>query len=880
MKIKIKLILFLWLFCLFQGFTQQQEQPKKSYSATRLTQQAPVIDGSLDDPAWLNIPRGGQFVQHEPVENVPPSEQTEFAVVYDENNLYVGIWAWDSHPDSISRRMTRRDEIEGDIVGFDVDSYYDHRTAFGFWVSASGVKMDRVVTENGMYEDETWDPIWYVETQITDKGWTAEIRIPLSQLRFGNKTEQIWGFDVMRNIFRKEETSLWQPIARNAPGLVSFYGELTGITNIKPKKQLDITPFAVTGVKTFEKVEGNPFATGRDFRLNGGVDAKIGVTNNFTLDLSLNPDFGQVEADPSLVNLTAYETFFMEKRPFFIEGKGILTMPLMLGDGDLADENLFYSRRIGRRPHGNPMLEAGEYADEKEFTSILGAAKLTGKTDNGWSFGLMESVTQKETAEIDSLGTRSFQTMEPLSNYLVASLRKDLNEGNTVITGLVTATNRDLTDTGLEYLHKSAYTGCFSFEQYFKNKTYLLSVKTYFSDVNGTPEAITRTQVSSTHYYQREDRLRYLLDTTRTSLMGNGGSVIFGKLGNSPLQWAFFLNWKSAGVELNDVGYLQSADNLMSIFWAGYRITEPFSIFRMINFNTNHWGMFDFAGQYLGYGGNINGYMVFKNLWEMGYGLNWNTASLSTTLLRGGPAFREPGDLQPWFQLETDSRKKFSMELNGYGRWSDEGHGRMAGVQLELTYKPINALAVSLSPGYTSSHSNLQYIQKTSNDGEDRYIFGAIDQNVVSMSLRINLTLTPNFTIQFWGQPFLASGLYSDMKYITDPQAKNYADRYHVFSADQLDCHKSEGYCLVDENVDGESDYTIGYPDFNVQEFKSNLVLRWEYRPGSVLFLVWSQDRSGFDPYGDFNFGRDFGNLYDITPTNVFLVKCSYRFGL
>lgn len=879
MKSRLLLVLFLISYSAAFGMFKAPVDTKRQYSATRLTQQAPVIDGNLADAAWQNVPRGGQFIQYEPVENVPPTEQTEFAILYDDNNIYIGIWAWDSNTDSISRRMTRRDEIEGDIVGVDLDTYYDRRTAFGFWVSASGVKMDRVTTEDGMYEDDTWDPIWYVETQINDKYWTAEFRIPLSQLRFGDKQEQIWGMQVMRNIFRKEETSVWQRLPRDAPGYVSLLGELIGIRDIKPKKQADITPYAVTSLRTFEKVEGNPFATGKKFNLNGGVDAKIGVTNNFTLDLTLNPDFGQVEADPSEVNLTAYETFFEEKRPFFIEGKSILSMPLMIGDGDLADENIFYTRRIGRRPRGNPSLSNGEYANVPEFTTILGAAKLTGKTDGGWSFGLLESVTQEEYAEIDYNGDRRNQTVEPLTNYTVGSVRKDFNGGNTVISGIATATNRSLDSTGMDYLHRSAYTGGFSFDQYFKDKTYWLSFKTYFSDVNGTTDAITRTQMSSTHYYQREDRLNYLLDTTRTGLMGNGGSLVFGKMGNAKLQWAAFLTWKSAGVELNDIGYLQSADNIFPIFWAGYRITDPFWIFRQMNFNTNHWWEFDFAGLYQGYGGNINGFMTFKNLWGFGYGLNWNTPTISTSLLRGGPAFLEPGDLQPWINIETDQRKKLSAEITGYARWSDEGHGQMAGTELEITYKPINALAISLAPEYTSIFSNLQYIQKTSYGDQDRYIFGAIDQKILGMSLRINLTLTPEFTIQYWGQPFLASGLYSNLKYVTDPMADEYSNRFHTYTDDQIECYKSDGYCMIDENVDGVDDYRINYPDFNVKEFKSNLVLRWEYRPGSVLFLVWSQNRSGYDPYGDFSLGRDFKNLYDVTPTNVFLVKCSFRFG-
>lgn len=872
-------LMFLLLLFTYSVYSKDRPANRKEYSAVKIDGQAPQIDGRLDDKAWENVPRAGQFIQYEPSEGKEPAQPTEFAIAYDNNNLYVAIWAWDSSPDSICRRLTRRDEIEGDIVGLDIDCYHDHRTAFGFWVSASGVKLDRVASGDGQTEDPTWDPIWYVETQINDKGWTAEFRIPLSQLRFPDKEEQSWGLNLMRNIFRKEELSMWQPIARNAPGFVSYYGDMTGMRNIKPRKQADITPYAVTSAETLEKVEGDPYQTGRGFNLNAGVDSKIGITNNFTLDLSLNPDFGQVEADPSEVNLTAYETFFKEKRPFFIEGRSILSMPLMIGDGDLANENVFYTRRIGRRPQGYPSLGDGEYMDRPEFTSILGAAKLTGKTDKGWSFGLLESVTQNEKAEIDFNGNKRYETVEPLTNYMVGSVHKDFNKGSTVISGIVTATNRALTDTVMDYLHRSAYTGGIDLEQYFKNKTYMLAVKTYFSDVNGTSDAILNTQMSSTHYFQREDRLKYLLDTTRTSLLGHGGSIFFGKIGNSKLQLGGFLNWKSAGVELNDAGYIRSADNLLPILWGSYNIFEPFSIFRQIRFNTSQWTAFDFAGQYLGYGGNFQTQLTFKNLWGFVAGLNWESQSIETSLLRGGPAFKTPGSIRPFINFETDSRKKLSLELTGYAAKSGEGHSSMAGMEAELKYKPINALSITLAPNFMTNHSNMQYIQQTSFGSEDRYIFGSIDQKVLGLSLRINLTLTPNFTIQYWGQPFLASGFYSDVKYVTDPMAGQYADRFHIYDQDQITCHKDESYCMIDENRDGAPDYTVEYPDFNVKEFKSNLVVRWEYRPGSVLYVVWSQGRSGYDPYGDFAFGRDIRNLYDITPHNVFLVKCSYRFG-
>ncbi len=878
---KLFILLFAAAFLVTVSAVSQVAAPvKRQYQAVKLKQTPPVIDGNLDDVIWQSIDKGGEFIEYQPYEGKQPSQKTEFAITYDDNNLYVAFWAFDAHPDSISRRLTRRDEIDGDMVGLDIDSYFDKRTSFGFFVNAAGVKLDMLTSNDGMAEDKTWDPNWFVATAITAAGWTAEMRIPLSQLRFSDKKNRIWGIEVYRSIFRKDELSQWQPIPRNAPGSVHLYGELTGISDIKPKRQIDLTPYVVGSGEKFEKEVGNPYATGKDFKYSGGLDAKIGVTNNLTVDLTVNPDFGQVEADPSQVNLTAFETFFAEKRPFFVEGRNILTMPLMLGDGDLANENLFYTRRVGRKPQHYPTLSDGEYAKVPEFSRILGAAKISGRTENGWSIGLLESVTAEEKAEIDLNGEKRNETVEPLTNYLIGTVKKDMNDGNTVISGMITSTNRKLDEFTINELHSDAYSAGLDFTQYFKDKTYMLMAKTYISQVNGTPEAIASTQLSSARYYQRPDNDHVKLDTTRTSLFGNGGTLFFGKLGNAPLQWGLFLSWKTPGVEINDVGYMRSADNIMPIFWAGYRFTKPFWIFRSLSLNTNHWINEDFGLNYQGYGGNINMNANFKNLWNFGTGLNWSSQYVETSLLRGGPAFITPGSLQPWVFLGTDTRKKLSLSINGYASKSYDGFASMHGMELSINYKPINALSVSISPNFTSSFSDMQYITQISYSSQDRYVFGSINQKVLGVSLRINLTLTPTLTIQYWGQPFMASGLFSDLKYVADPMARNYQDRIHCYTSDQLTSYKSDGYCDIDENLDKVVDYRISYPDFNVKEFKSNLVMRWEYRPGSAVYLVWSQGRSGSDPYGDFSFNRDIRNLTEIKPRDILLIKFSYRFGL
>ncbi|MCD6347091.1 MAG: carbohydrate binding family 9 domain-containing protein, partial [Bacteroidales bacterium] len=694
-------LLFISIVCIVLNISalgQERQVPIKSYNAQKLLDKPPTIDGVLDEALWKDSERGGDFVQLQPYEGVDPAQPTEFAIRFDENNLYVGIWAYDSSPDSISRRLSRRDNIDGDVIGVDFDSYHDHRTAFGFWVSSSGVKMDRIMSGDGSNEDDSWDPNWYVKTSINDKGWTAEMKIPFSQLRFEKNSIEGWGLNVMRLIFRKEEVSIWQRIPRGSSGMVHLYGHMFGITDIKPKKQFDITPYTVVSTERFEKEEGNPFATGKDNSFTAGLDAKIGITNNLTLDLSVNPDFGQVEADPSQVNLTAYETFFKEKRPFFIEGRSILSMSLMMGDGDMANENLFYTRRIGRRPHGNPNLGDGEYANLQSFTRILGAGKITGKTENGWSVGVLESVTAEERAEIDLDGERRFEAIEPLTNYFIGTVHKDLNEGNTVISGMLTAVNRRLDDTPLNYLHSSAYTGGVDFTQFFKNKTYLVSVKTYFSQVAGSTEAITLTQQSSAHYFQRPDATHIELDTTRTSLLGNGGSIMLGKVGNSPLNFGGFINWKSPCVELNDVGYIRNTDEVFPILWASYNFYEPFSIFRSLRFNSAVWSSFDFSGTYMGFGGNLNMNTQFTNFWSLNIGLNGNSKGLSKQMLRGGPAFISPASFNPSINISTDGKKKFMISFSAFTPISMEGHSKTQGANISFMYRPLNMMTISLEP--------------------------------------------------------------------------------------------------------------------------------------------------------------------------------------
>jgi hypothetical protein len=852
---------------------------KKKYHVTRISN-TPDIDGILDEEVWnLGVWENG-FTQNRPYDGRPSSQKTDFKVLFDDNNLYVAIKCYDSSPDSIVNRLTRRDDTDGDLAGVLIDSYHDLRTGFLFGVSAAGVKYDILFTGDGANEDPSWDPNWWVKTSINDEGWVAEMRIPFSQVRFDKNSDDVWGFEVARVIYRHDEQSFWQPISQDAPGIIHLFGELHGLEEIQPRKIFDVTPYGVARTETFKKEPDNPFRSkGKDYGLTGGIDAKIGITNNMTMDLSINPDFGQVEADPSVVNLSAYETYFSEKRPLFIEGNNITSFNLGLGDGDSGNDNLFYSRRIGRRPAGQPHEEDGWYSDIPAFTKILGAAKLTGRTKNGLSVGFIEAVTAEEKAETDTGDERIFQTVEPLTNYTIGRVQKDFGEGNTLLGGIITGTNRVLDDNLGKEMHKSAYTGGLDFTQYFNNKNWMFNISLAMSQVNGTKEAIESTQKSSARYFQRPDNDHTTFDPDRTSLTGTAGKLLLQKQ-NGHFNIMASSIWKTPGFEANDLGYMQEADRVLSVIWVGYNVWEPKGIYRNYNFGGDIYIVNNFGGDITGKGFEWNGNIDFRNYWSAWGGGNISTSHKSPGMLRGGPMMMMPGSLQYRMGFRTDHRKKLNFNLYGNFTNGFKDHQNSLYSQITITYKPFNSLSVSLNPSYNKSFSNLQYVTQLNYNDEERYIFASIDRKTISASFRVNFNISPDLTLQYWGQPFICSGKYSDHKYITEPMADDYKNRFHIYTNDQKNYNSDNIY--IDENVDGTTDYSIEYKDFNIREFLSNLVLRWEYSPGSSLYLVWSQNRNFNNNTGAMDYFNDLGDLFDRdtnVPNNVFLIKFSYRFG-
>jgi len=854
---------------------------KRVYVTGRVNSARPVIDGRLEDPVWNAVPWGDSFVQREPREGGPPSQETAFKILFDEKNLYVAVRCFDREPERIVRRVARRDTQDGDRVGIQLDTFFDHRTAFVFTINAAGVKCDEICSGDGGNWDDSWDPVWFAAVAQDDSGWTAEMRIPFSQLRYGNEEDHVWGLQFHRYLYRLQEWSNWQFIPQEAPGWVSNFGELRGLVGIRSPRRVELLPYAVGKLERFEREAGNPFATGSLTDLAGGLDAKVGVTSDLTMDLTVNPDFGQVEADPSVVNLTAFETRYEEKRPFFIEGRNILDYRITLGDSPFSFDTPFYSRRIGRFPQHCPDTGDDEYLKMPEGTSILGAAKLTGKTKSGISVGIMDAVTARETAEIDSAGRRRREEVEPLTNYFVARLQKDYRQGSTVVGGMLTATNRNLDTPELNFLHHDAYSGAFDLTHQWADRTYFLDLKTAFSHVLGSPEALLETQTSPVHYFQRPDEEHVQVDSSKTALSGHGGSLTMGRSGSGHFGYGVSANWRSPGLELNDLGYLHQGDIILGFLWANYRVWEPFSIFQRLHANLNLWGAWNFGRENVFNGGNVNGNVQFLNYWGLGAGVNREREGLSTHLLRGGPALRVPGSWNTWCFLRTDSRKRIEFRLSGSVSRGDDGFSGSRRIGPALSWRPTDALRLSLDPSYSVSKNKQQYVDTIEREDGNRYILASLTQKTFALTMRASYCLTPDLSIQFYAQPFVSVGKYSGFKKVSaHPRADRYEDRFEDFSGDQIEYSSEDEVYWVDEDLDGTNDYYFDKPDFNFREFHSNLVIRWEYKPGSTLFLVWSQGRTGYETDGEFAFSHDLSELFHVQPANVFMVKVNHWFSL
>jgi len=817
----------------------------KSVKAAHASQQ-PVLDGRDDDAVWKDAAPITQFQEWRPSEGGPPKLPTEAKIAYDAANLYVFVRCFDPHPDSIITVLARRDYFTpSDMVWLFLDSYHDRRTGFEFGVNPSGVKLDAQIYNDGN-EDFAWDAVWDVATRIDSLGWTAEFRIPLSQLSYGRQRSHTFGFTVDRDLYRYAQRVSWPLIRQSQAGFVSQFGEIVDLMDLETPRRFEAAPYFVT--KNVSQINNNTLERGQDLTVGG--DFKYRVASNLKLDATINPDFGQVEADPGVLNLSAFETFFREQRPFFVQGAGQFqwNVNCTAVNDCSTGEGLVYSRRIGRAPE-----LSGVYSDTTSpaFTTILGAAKLTGRLPGGLTIGALDAVTGRE------VGVGGV-TIEPATNYGVVRLRQDLRGGESSIGGIVTGVNRDNDSWSNAYLHSSAYVGALDFRHRFPGGRYELSGTVDFSRVAGTAQAISNTQQSATHYYQRPDALRF--DSTRTSLSGDAEGLQFGKVGGNHLIFQTNVERRSPGFEINDLGYLQRADQMAWSTWAGYFDRHTRKLYQRFQWNFNWWQYWTTAGLPEERAFNTNTHTTFRNTWSLHVG--GTIGQLGTTYCydcaRGGPAVRQDSYIAPWLGINGDDRKAIVPYL--WFNWSRSNGGRSRNFSFspEIDFKIASRVTASVSPSYSRRTNDLQSLGSTTDTSNvTHYLFGHLEQKQLALTMRFTYPFTASMSLQVYAQPFVAKGTFSTVRELSaTPRAADYASRYQAY---------------------GDTAYTNNIGGFNYKQFRSNVVFRWEYRPGSTLFVVWSQGRQGSTGIeGTRTFSGDLNDLFNLRPDNSFLVKLSY----
>ncbi len=805
---------------------------------------APVLDGRAEDDVWQTAQRVTAFRQFDPVEDGEPTMATEAQVAYDDRYFYAFVRAFDPRPDSIRSYLSRRDvKTSSDQIGVFIDSYHDRRTGYEFIVNPAGVKFDAAVSGDGDREDDSWDCVWDVATRIDDKGWTAEFRIPLSQLRYANEPSLTFGIAFFRQIARTNVLVSWPLYRRSRPGMVSQFGEVTGIDGLAAPRRLAITPYTLAKDASVTRADDS---FGRSQQATAGVDIKYGVTSNLTVDATVNPDFGQVEADPSVLNLSAFEQYYQERRPFFLEGAGIFRYDLDCNDGQCS--GLFYSRRIGRSPQ-----LADEYGDAstKQNTNIVAAAKLTGRLSNGLSVGILDAATERVSGPLN-------ETVEPRTNYFAGRLTQDLRNGKSAIGLMLTATNRQLDRWSQDHLRRAGYTLGVDARHKFAGDNYEVTGNLAASRVDGTAAAIERTQRDAVHYYQRPDGGPGV-DSTLTSLEGYTSSIGLGKIGGGVTRFFTGLKRTSPGFEINDAGFLPRADVQSWNNWFALQYRTPTSWYRSAQVNFNSWTAWNTSGLMREVGGNVGANAQFKNQWWsfMGFNVNGFRPTYDDRASRGGPALRQEFNRSAWAGVETDQRWRFSPGLFVHGRFKDVAGTWNYGINQSNTVRVSSRLQVRLGASLFRQSDDAQWYDNYTDALTKlrHYTFARLDQTVTSLTARLDFTATPTLSLQLYASPFITSGQYTNWRELNDPSAERYADRFKPYTGH-------------------------GDPEgFNFKQFRSNTVIRWEYRPGSALFLVWAQGREqdGVD-VGSFSVSRDAGNLFRQRPDNTFLIKSSYWF--
>jgi hypothetical protein len=867
-----------------------------SPSVRALQRSTPItVDGRLDEPIWVQAQAATDFRQAQPKVGEPATQRTEVRILYDDDALYVGARMFDDHGSAgVRSQLVRRDQetSNSDIVQLVFDTYHNHIGRTVFTVAPSGSRQDAgQATE---FADPSWDPIWEVKTHVDSLGWTAEFRIPFSQLRFARDSVQSWGMQVWRTEARLNEISMWSFWGPEETGGPARFGHIDGLAPGRgAKRRLEVLPYVVGRYQRLQDGDTtDPFYRPNHADSRFGADLKYLLTSNVTLDATINPDFGQVEVDPAVVNLSAFETFFPEQRPFFVEGSGTF------GFGgfscyfcsNVSTLSLFYSRRIGRHPQGS-LPDGATFAHVPDASTILGAAKVTGRTGKGFTIGMLDAMTARENAAVDLSGTRLTQQVEPLTNYFVGRLKKDFKGGDLVLGGMATSVYRDLSDPLLKSeLNSHSEALGFDWNARWKNRSYSWVGNLALTNNTGTPSAIQLLQNSSARYFQRPDRqsggngfLSDRYDPNATSLRGLGGYSRIAKEGG---KWLFesAVNWRTPGFEANDLAFNTRADYFWMNTNLALSLSRPTKWYRNYFLILGSQRQYNFDGDRTDTQFHTGAFGQLLNYWQLNFFAIRRTDTYDDALLRGGPVVRRPGF---WFynvNLQTDSRKRISLTLNPSFARGDFGNTDPS-LRVGMNIRAASNVSLSVSPSYNHNTSSVQYVTAVADPTATafygtRYIMSNLLQKTVGFDTRMNITFTPTLTFELFAQPFISSVHYTRFKEFAAPRS----GALRVFGQDvgtitrQNDADgRASTYTIDPDGAGPAAPITFDNPDFNFRSLRGNAVLRWEYRPGSTLFFVWTRSSQDVaSRVGDFDFSRDADRLFGAKANNIFLVKANF----
>ena len=878
------------LLLLFTGIqhtaSASDNTPIKKISAVKTTENI-SIDGILSENVWKRQGFTG-LLQQEPDQGEKPSQESEVWVAYDDNAIYFAAKFHDTNPDSILARLVRRDFVWGDPSDGAIlylDSYGDKRSGYFFYVNAAGTLADGLLENDNKQTDLSWDAVWEGVPHIDKDGWSVEMRIPFSQLRFKESNPQVWGINVERFISRRAETDMIAYTPRNENGFASRFPELDGIEGITPSSRLELLPY-ITGKAEYVKNDpSNPFNPGHKYLPGFGLDIRAGLGNSLTLNGTINPDFGQVEVDPAVVNLTDVETSYQEKRPFFTEGVNIFRF----GNGGTNNNwtfnwpgaNIFYSRRIGRAPQGR--LPDNDYADVPNGTHILGAAKISGRVLDDWQIGTIQALTQREIADIQLGGQRSSFEVEPLTYYGVFRIRKDFNGGLQGLGVLSTFTNRFFKESILrDNIDKGAFVmGTDGWTFLDEDRTYVLTGWSAVSRVSGDKNRMIALQRGAGHYFQRPDASYINVDSSATSLTGYAGRLMLNKnRGQFSVNAA--VGWLSPGFEVNDLGYGSYSDLVNMHLAMSYNFNQPTAFYQTAGFNAATFANYDFGGNKTNQGYYLGSYINTVDLYSANISYSYNPESYNNRRTRGGPLTLNPINRSGSIYFNTDFRHWWAFYMGGNINDGDDAFYKELYALFEL--KISTTLTFQIGPDISKGNVNAQWIgavkdpTATGTFGK-RYIFARLEQTTLATDIRADWIISPNLSLQVYMQPLIFSGKYSEFKALQKPKTYDFlkfGNNGSTLVKNLLPSGEIASYTLDPDGTGPASAIPIENPDFHSLSLRGSAVLRWEYLPGSTLYFVWTQNRQDQEPTGEFNFGHSMTSLFDLRADNIFLIKLSY----